>query len=79
MKRKNTYRNPLKPFYPNLSKPRYVAVFTGYTGYEGYIENNSYNALIIEADNKCSFSVSYQIFDRHNEKQAKSLKEMGID
>ena len=79
MKRKNTYKNPLKPFYPNLSKPRYVAVFTGHMGYEGYIENNSYAALVIEADDRCSFSVSYQIFDRHNEKQVKRLKEMGID
>lgn len=78
MKRKNTYKNPLKPFYPDYSKPRYVAVFTGYMGYEDYIENNSYGQLIEDADARCSFSVSYQIFDRHNEKQAKALKEMGF-
>ena len=79
MKVKHTYKNPLKPFYPDLTKPRYVAVFTGYMGYEGYIESNSYEDLTIKADNKCSFTVDYQTFDRHNEKQAKVLKEMGID
>ena len=78
MKRKNTYKNPLKPFYPDRSKPRYVAVFTGYMGYEGYIENDSYGQLIEDADERCSFTVSYQTFDRHNEKQAKALKEMGL-
>ena len=71
------YKNPLKPFFPDKTKPRYIAIETYLNDYIGESDNK---ADLLEKIDDYVFYAWYSIpviYDRYNEKQMKALKEMG--
>jgi hypothetical protein len=71
------YQNPLKPFFPAKTKPRYIAIDTLFDLYIG--ESDNLGDLREKADeySQDNWYSEPVIYDRYNEKQVKALKEMG--